>query len=69
MFQVDYFFCLNLLLSVNDKSYVNVVPLTYVILTSLLSFDMSNCILAAMDGGGMNVDLEGIWKEAVCDLT
>jgi hypothetical protein len=29
--------------------YVNVVPLTYVILISLLSFDMSDWTLAAMD--------------------
>jgi hypothetical protein len=31
------------------KSYVTVVPLTYVILISLLSFDMPDCTLAAMD--------------------
>jgi hypothetical protein len=31
------------------KSYVNFVPLTYVILMSLLSFDMSHCTLAAID--------------------
>jgi hypothetical protein len=49
MFQLDYLFCLNLLLSVNNKSYVNVVPLTYVILIRLLSFDMSDCTHAAMD--------------------
>jgi hypothetical protein len=43
--------------------YVNVVPLTYVILISLLSFDMSDCTLAAMDkinnnnNNGMNMCL------------
>jgi hypothetical protein len=31
------------------KGYANVVPLVYVILMSLLSFDMSDCTLAAMD--------------------
>jgi hypothetical protein len=31
------------------KGYANVVPLAYVILMSLLSFDMSDCTLAAMD--------------------
>jgi hypothetical protein len=31
------------------KSYVNVVPLTYVILIRILSFDTSDCTLAAMD--------------------
>jgi hypothetical protein len=31
------------------KGYVNIVPLTYVTLMSLLSFDMSDCTLAAKD--------------------
>jgi hypothetical protein len=31
------------------KGYANVVHLAYVILMSLLSFDMSDCTLAAMD--------------------
>jgi hypothetical protein len=31
------------------KGYANVVPLAYVILMSLVSFDMSTCTLAAMD--------------------
>jgi hypothetical protein len=49
MFQLDYLFCLNLLLVLMIINYVNVVPLTYVILISLLPFDMSDCTLAAMD--------------------
>jgi hypothetical protein len=31
------------------KGYANVVPLAYVILMSLLSFDMSDCTPAAID--------------------
>jgi hypothetical protein len=31
------------------KGHANVVPLAYVILMSLLSFEMSDCTLAAME--------------------
>jgi hypothetical protein len=40
------------------KSYVNVVPLTYVLLRSLLSFDMSDCTHAAMDEKNNNNNKE-----------
>jgi hypothetical protein len=49
MSQLDYLFCLNLLLSVNDEKLCQWCTSDLYILMSLLSFDMSDCTLAAMD--------------------
>jgi hypothetical protein len=44
------------------KSYVNVVPLAYVILISVLSFDMFDCTLAAID------EINNLWGHSPQDI-